>query len=154
MEHFIQEFRTDTAWLPDWLVSIGVLDRRLPDRRPDGPPHRLPLLSRGWWRSATYSGGRWCRAAGGLCGSAIMTWTLVAWGDLRAVDDREPGRASSVTCAAAGVHRWCSAGPPKTALHIWMTVYQRRFKLDAEDNLLARAHVTQTRIAERIASAS
>jgi small-conductance mechanosensitive channel len=36
------------------------------------------------------------------------------------------------------------------ALHIWMTVYLRRFKLDTEDNLLARTHVTQSRIMERI----
>jgi small-conductance mechanosensitive channel len=38
----------------------------------------------------------------------------------------------------------------KTALHIWTTVYLRRFKLDAEDNLLARKHVTQTRILRRV----
>ncbi|HEX5934703.1 MAG TPA: mechanosensitive ion channel domain-containing protein [Pseudorhizobium sp.] len=40
----------------------------------------------------------------------------------------------------------------RTALHIWMTVYLRRFKLDAEDNLLARKHVTQSRIMERVAA--
>ncbi|GAB4066018.1 mechanosensitive ion channel [Ancylobacter sonchi] len=39
-----------------------------------------------------------------------------------------------------------------TALHIWVTVYLRRFKLDAEDNLLARKHVTQTRILRRVAA--
>jgi small-conductance mechanosensitive channel len=39
-----------------------------------------------------------------------------------------------------------------TALHIWTTVYLRRFKLDAEDNLLARKHVTQTRILRRVAT--
>ena len=39
----------------------------------------------------------------------------------------------------------------RTVLHIWMTLYLRRFKLDAEDNLLARKHVTQSRILERIA---
>ncbi|WP_092933822.1 mechanosensitive ion channel family protein [Rhizobium sp. 9140] len=39
----------------------------------------------------------------------------------------------------------------KVTLHIWTTVYLRRFKLDAEDNLLARKHVTQSRIMERIA---
>ncbi len=33
-----------------------------------------------------------------------------------------------------------------------MTVYLRRFKLDAEDNLLARKHVTQSRILERVAA--
>lgn len=38
----------------------------------------------------------------------------------------------------------------RTALHIWTTVYLRRFKLDAEDNLLARKHVTQTRILRRV----
>ncbi|MBA4788780.1 MAG: mechanosensitive ion channel family protein [Rhizobiales bacterium] len=38
-----------------------------------------------------------------------------------------------------------------TVLHIWVTVYLRRFKLDAEDNLLARKHVTQTRILRRVA---
>lgn len=39
-----------------------------------------------------------------------------------------------------------------TALHIWVTVYLRRFKLDAEDNLLARKHVTQTRVLRRVAA--
>ncbi|MGN6551768.1 MAG: mechanosensitive ion channel family protein, partial [Pararhizobium sp.] len=38
----------------------------------------------------------------------------------------------------------------RTAMHIWTTVYLRRFKLDAEDNLLARKHVTQSRILTRI----
>lgn len=38
-----------------------------------------------------------------------------------------------------------------TALHIWKVLYLRRFELDSEDNLLARKHVTQSRILERIA---
>jgi len=37
------------------------------------------------------------------------------------------------------------------ALHIWTTVYLRRFKLDSEDNLLARKHATQSRILKRVA---
>jgi small-conductance mechanosensitive channel len=40
---------------------------------------------------------------------------------------------------------WCCA----TALHIATVIYLRRFKLDAEDNLLARKHFTQVRILER-----
>jgi small-conductance mechanosensitive channel len=36
-------------------------------------------------------------------------------------------------------------------LHIWMTVHLRRFKLDTEDNLIARKHVTQSRILKRVA---
>ncbi|HEV7346186.1 MAG TPA: mechanosensitive ion channel family protein [Devosia sp.] len=39
----------------------------------------------------------------------------------------------------------------RTAIHIWLTLYLRRFKLDSEDNLLARKHVTQSRILERVA---
>jgi small-conductance mechanosensitive channel len=36
-----------------------------------------------------------------------------------------------------------------SALHVWSVVYTRDFKLDVEDNLLARKHVTQVRILER-----
>ena len=42
---------------------------------------------------------------------------------------------------------WCCA----TAIHIATVIYLRRFKLDAEDNLLARKHFTQMRILERAA---
>jgi small-conductance mechanosensitive channel len=38
-----------------------------------------------------------------------------------------------------------------TVLHIWTTIYLRRFKLDSEDNLLARKHTTQSRILKRVA---
>lgn len=38
-----------------------------------------------------------------------------------------------------------------TALHIWTTVHLRKFTLDAEDNFLARKHVTQSRILVRLA---
>lgn len=38
-----------------------------------------------------------------------------------------------------------------TAQHVWLVIYLRRFKLNSEDNLLARKHVTQSRILERIA---
>lgn len=37
-----------------------------------------------------------------------------------------------------------------TAFHVWMVVHLRRFKLDAEDNLLARKHVTQSRMLQRV----
>jgi small-conductance mechanosensitive channel len=40
----------------------------------------------------------------------------------------------------------------RVALNIWMSVYLRQFKLDAEDNLLARKHVTQSRILMRVAN--
>ena len=39
----------------------------------------------------------------------------------------------------------------RTALQIWTTIHLRRFKLDSEDNLLARKHATQSRILQRVA---
>ena len=39
----------------------------------------------------------------------------------------------------------------RTALHIWTVMHLRRFRLDTEDNLLARKHVTQFRILKRTA---
>ena len=45
----------------------------------------------------------------------------------------------------------CLASIAQTALYIWATLHMRRFKLDAEDNLLARKHITQTRILMRVA---
>ncbi len=36
-----------------------------------------------------------------------------------------------------------------TALHVGTVVYSRRFKIDVEDNLVARKHLTQVRILER-----
>lgn len=39
-----------------------------------------------------------------------------------------------------------------TALHISITVYSRRYSLESEDNLLARKHITQMRILQRVAN--
>ncbi|TQS72491.1 mechanosensitive ion channel family protein [Rhodobacteraceae bacterium] len=47
---------------------------------------------------------------------------------------------------------FCLAWMAHTALYIWTTLHMRRFKLDAEDNLLARKHVTQSRILLRVAN--
>ena len=38
----------------------------------------------------------------------------------------------------------------RTALDIWITLHLRRFRLDVEDNLLARKHVTQSRVLQRV----
>jgi small-conductance mechanosensitive channel len=39
-----------------------------------------------------------------------------------------------------------------SALSLWTTIYLRRFRIDIEDNLLARKHVTQSRILQRVAA--
>lgn len=38
----------------------------------------------------------------------------------------------------------------RTALDIWVTLHLRRFRIDVEDNLLARKHVTQSRVLQRV----
>ncbi|MBE9606673.1 mechanosensitive ion channel family protein [Acetobacteraceae bacterium H6797] len=40
----------------------------------------------------------------------------------------------------------------RTVLNIWTTIHLRRFRLDSEDNLLARKYTTQSNILRRIAS--
>ena len=42
---------------------------------------------------------------------------------------------------------WLASG----VLNMWTLVYMRRFNIEAEDNLVARKHVTQTRILQRVA---
>ena len=54
--------------------------------------------------------------------------------------------ARIVTVAFILLAGWCGL----IALHVWTTLHLRRFKLDSEDNLLARKHVTQFRILKRV----
>jgi small-conductance mechanosensitive channel len=146
MQQLIQEFRADTEWLPNWFVSIGVLAiafligltiQRFGFRF-------LTRLVRDkdlFWRSLVSRTRRPMRLA-------ILTWTLslgVVIAPLTA-GQGDVFRHVLLVCFILVVG-WMA----KIALHVWMIVYLRRFKLDAEDNLLARAHVTQSRIAERIA---
>ena len=43
---------------------------------------------------------------------------------------------------------WMAVG----AMDMWAVVYLRRFNMESEDNLIARKHVTQTRILQRVAA--
>jgi small-conductance mechanosensitive channel len=147
MERFIQEFRNGTGWLPDWLVSIAVLAAAFVAGL---MIHRfafrfLTRLVEGrdlFWRSLVSRGRRPLRLG-------ILTFTLSFAAMI----------APLTTVQAAVIRHILLLGfiivlgwTAKTSLHIWMIVYLRRFKLDAEDNLLARTHVTQSRIVERIAA--
>ncbi|MTH61851.1 mechanosensitive ion channel family protein [Paracoccus litorisediminis] len=44
----------------------------------------------------------------------------------------------------------CATWALTIMLDVWMTLHLRRFRLDVEDNLLARKHVTQIRILQRV----
>ncbi|MGK6312031.1 mechanosensitive ion channel family protein [Neorhizobium sp. DT-125] len=133
------------AWLPDWFVSMGVLAAAF--------LIGLAIQSFGFrfltrlvenkdlfWRSLVSRTRRPMRLA-------ILTWTLSFGAAVAPLTGGQAGviRHILLLCFIVVVG-WMAS----TALHIWMIVYLRRFKLDAEDNLLARTHVTQSRIAERI----
>ncbi len=147
MERFILKFQEATAWLPAWLVSIGVLAAALAVGL---MIHRLAFrfLSRVvetrdlFWRSLVSRGRRPLRLS-------ILTLTLSLGATIAPLTTPQAGFIRHILLLGfIAVVGWIS----KMTLHIWMTVYLRRFKLDAEDNLLARTHVTQSRIGERIAA--
>ncbi|RWX78978.1 mechanosensitive ion channel [Neorhizobium lilium] len=146
MRHLIDEFRNETAWLPAWLVSFGVLAaaffiglmiHRIAFRFFSRVVEKRDLF----WRSLVSRGRRPLRLA-------ILTWTLSLGATVAPLTSDQASIIRHVLFLGfVLVVGWTA----RTALHIWMTVYLRRFKLDAEDNLLARTHVTQSRILERIA---
>ncbi len=147
MEHIIQEFHNDTAWLPSWVVSIFVLAAAFLIGL--GIQHfgfraltRLVANRDLFLRSLVARTRRPMRLA-------ILTWTLSFGAAMAPLEGGQEAvlRHILLLCFVVVVG-WMA----RTALHIWITVYLRRFKLDTEDNLLARKHVTQSRIMERVAA--
>lgn len=132
---------------PDWLLSMMVLVAAI---FVGYAIHRLVfrLLTRLvaerdlFWRSLVSRNRRPLRLA-------IVVWVLTPAVGIAPLTDQAADILRQILLLAFIVLvGWVA----RTALHIWMTVYLRRFKLDAEDNLLARKHVTQSRILERVAA--
>ncbi|WP_206667962.1 mechanosensitive ion channel family protein [Teichococcus oryzae] len=135
------------TWAPDWLLSIAVLMAAL---LPALLAHRIlfRIISRLvqsrdlFWRSLVQ------RTEGPVrLGLIVVALSLGA-----AIAPLSAGQAA-VARHALAICFICLVGwVALTALHIWTTVYLRKFKLDSEDNLLARKHTTQSRILKRVAS--
>jgi small-conductance mechanosensitive channel len=64
----------------------------------------------------------------------------------------EPGQVAALQHALSVAFICLGGWVLLTALDIWTLLYTRRFKVDVEDNLLARKHLTQTRILRRTAA--
>lgn len=133
------------AWAPDWAVSLVLFAGALLVAR---WIHTLAfrIVSRIvsgmdlFWRSLV-------SRTEGPTRLAIMIMALGAAANVAPLTDREALIVRQVLQVSfIALLAWLA----HTALHIWTTVYLRRFKLDAEDNLLARKHVTQTRILRRV----
>jgi small-conductance mechanosensitive channel len=61
------------------------------------------------------------------------------------------GSTASTLARLLGLATICLLGwTALTALHIGADLYLRRFRLDVDDNLLARKHITQVRVLERV----
>ena len=61
------------------------------------------------------------------------------------------GNTASTLARLLGLATICLLGwTALTALHIGADLYLRRFRLDVDDNLLARKHITQVRVLERV----
>jgi small-conductance mechanosensitive channel len=145
MTEFLDNIRAEGVWLPDWLASViifaVVISLTL-------FAHRIlfRLLTRLvkdqdlFWRSLVSRLKRVVRLAM-LVAALSFGATIAPLTDMQSATVRHILLIFFIILVA-----WMA----KTAKHIWMTVYLRRFKLDAEDNLLARKHVTQTRIMERV----
>lgn len=77
----------------------------------------------------------------------VIAAAVIAAGSAPLTDTQADGVRHVLLIALLALVGWIA----RIALHIWTTIYLRKFKLDADDNLLARKHVTQTRILQRIA---
>ena len=133
-------------WLPDWVVTLlvlggatalvlalhGVLTRQL---------QRIVSARGLFWRSLvqrTFGPGRLALVIAAV--SAATPIAPIPW-------EWQSGLRHILLVATVALVGWIAV----TAIHIATTIYLRRFKLDSEDNLLARKHVTQMRILQRAA---
>jgi small-conductance mechanosensitive channel len=132
------------AWLPDWALSLGVI--------------AIAILLALWLHALVFRAlERWVggqdlfrrslvsRTKGPARLAAIMGAVALATAVAPLANDRLVRQLMIVGIVI--LVGWIA----NMALHVWMVLYLRRFKLDSEDNLLARKHVTQSRILQRVA---
>ena len=133
------------AWLPDWAISITLL---------------VSLVLLAWWLhgilfrvlTRAVSGQNLFRRSlvsrtEGLARLAVLMLAVALAVTIAPLSQDEAATVRQLMVAGIVVLvGWFLF----IALHVWMVVYLRRFKLDTEDNLLARKHVTQSHILERI----
>jgi len=147
MSELEQEVRAGLAWLPDGAVTalvlltgalLGLLVWRLAFEVLIRLVRRDDLLRRSILTRTRRPAQLGLMALGLSIGISVAPVAANTAGDLRHL---------LLVCAILLV-----AWMLRIALDIWGTIHLRRFSLDSADNLLARKHVTQTRILIRVAS--
>jgi len=147
IERAIDDLERSLAWAPDWAISLVMLIIAVFVAR---AMHRL------FFRLVTqFVSGMdlfWRSLVSRTEGPTRLALVVVALAITATVAPLNTGETIIVRHGLLLCFIALLAWTAHTALHIWVTVYLRRFKLDAEDNLLARKHVTQTRILRRVAA--
>ena len=147
IERAIDDLERSLAWAPDWAISLVMLIIAVFVAR---AMHRL------FFRLVTqFVSGMdlfWRSLVSRTEGPTRLAVVVVALAITATVAPLNTGETIIVRHGLLLCFIALLAWTAHTALHIWVTVYLRRFKLDAEDNLLARKHVTQTRILRRVAA--
>lgn len=134
------------GWMPDWAISLVTFALTIAicliaEATAFRFVSRWASHSELVWRSLIP------RTRGPLALAAILAG-LAAGASLAPLPESQAEGFREITLLIFIV---LAAWIAQTALHIWTTLYLNRFKIDAADNLLARKHVTQTRILQRIA---
>lgn len=143
---FFSSLQTYLAWLPDWAVSLVLI---------------VAAVLLAWWLHAFVFGAleRWVSDQGlfrralvsrskgpSRLGALMLAIAFTVW--LAPLSNDQVAAVQQIMIVGIVILvGWIL----NTALHVWMIVYLRRFKLESEDNLLARKHVTQSRVLERVA---
>ena len=144
---FFMRISASLGWAPSWLVSLVILVAAV----------AVALLVHSvLFRLATrLVAGRdmfWRSLVSRDEGASRFALVIVALGMASRLAPLTPGEAAVLSQVLLVAFIVLLAWTARTALHIWTTIYLRRFKLDTDDNLLARKHVTQARILQRVAT--
>lgn len=141
IDRILEEFK----WMPDWITSLLILGLA---------PFVANTLHRLLFRLVTsWVSGMdlfWRALVARTEGPMRLAFLVAALSFAASIAPLPPGWAPIVrnilSVGFIALLGWMAL----TAFHVWMVVHLRRFKLDAEDNLLARKHVTQTKMLQRV----
>ncbi|MBU8545264.1 mechanosensitive ion channel family protein [Roseomonas sp. ROY-5-3] len=141
-----RRFIATLYWIPDWLVSLALFAIAI----------GLALLAKRFiFRLATNMVSEkdlfWRSLVQRTEGPIRLALIIICLGFAVSVAPLTFGQASLSRHLLLVCFIFLVGWVARTVLHIWTTIYLRRFKLDSEDNLLARKHTTQSRILQRVA---
>jgi len=146
-ERIVESFIRMLDEIPNWIASIiiiaiavvaGAVIHRLVYRLLKSTTKESGLL----WRSLVGRTEQPVRLA-------IFATAMAIGSSVAPLTDYQDGVVRHIlVLVLIGLLAWTA----RIALHIWMTIYLRKFELNAPDNLMARKHVTQSRILQRVAN--